>query len=111
MSQTGKLVGLQGIAGSGEKKFPGWLGVGTGHDSLQFISKYVCDEYPNAKDQEITSNPRINGLWKSVEIVENPERTCSACTGDYEDPDRSTWTEEPEEAEAEEVADERGNEG
>jgi hypothetical protein len=28
-----------------------------------------------------------------------PLRACSACAGDYEDPDRTTWTEESEEDE------------
>lgn len=57
----------------------------------------------------------LNGtkLWKSVEIFHAnstgeiarcgepdaeacPLRACSACAGDYEDPDRTAWTEEPE---------------
>ncbi len=77
--------------------------------------------------------PTGNGLWKSVENFSGPalgvasERqlrtgsydapgisqrslsACSACPGDYEDPDRTAWTVEPEEDEdppAEEEADE-----
>lgn len=31
-----------------------------------------------------------------MEIVENAQRACSACSGDYEDPDRSAWDDDSE---------------
>jgi len=68
-----------------------------------------------------------NGLWKSVEnfpdralaaladerrlrpafcyapgVSERPLSACSACPGDYEDPDRTAWALEPEEPEEDE---------
>jgi hypothetical protein len=60
----------------------------------------------------ITSNGRVTWLWKSVETEEKPERACSGCTGDYEDPDRSAWEEgfEEEEEILEETGDEPGPE-
>ncbi len=30
-------------------------------------------------------------LWKSVENSSAPVSACSACPGDYEDPDRTQW--------------------
>ena len=82
---------------------------------------------------------RSNNLWKSVEnpgrlgvprggpatpllpaflavsgASQPPLRTCSACAGDYEDPDRTAWTLDPEEDQdgpresAEERAENRG---
>ena len=94
MPQTGELVGLQRVAGSGKQEFPGRLGPGTGHGDLQFIVAYVSASYTTAKNLRITSNIRVHSLWKSVDIVENPHRACSACHGDYEDPDRSAWEED-----------------
>ena len=41
----------------------------------------------------------MTGLWKTVEKKENSARCCSACTGDYEDPDESVWLPDPEEDE------------
>lgn len=35
---------------------------------------------------------------------------CSACAGDYEDPDRTAWTPDPEEDEGEELPRERARE-
>ena len=59
----------------------------------------------------ITSHQGVSGLWKFVEKEEKPQRVCSGCAGDYEDPDRSAWEEDFEEEEAElerEVGDEPG---
>ena len=41
-----------------------------------------------------------------MEIVENPVRVCSACSGDYEDPDRSAWDEDSDPEAPVEVGDE-----
>ena len=57
----------------------------------------------------ITSIRGVYRLWKSVEIEENPQRACSGCAGDYEDPDRSAWEEDPEQNEAQEAGDEPGS--
>ena len=37
-------------------------------------------------------------LWKAVEKALSPWRACSACAGDYEDPDWSAWEQEPEDS-------------
>jgi len=38
-----------------------------------------------------SSSQAGNSLWKSVEKQENLARCCSACSGDYEDPDATAW--------------------
>jgi len=99
MSETGKFVGLERVAGSGEKEFPGRLGVMGVHKNLleQVLWKRQMD---SSTDRTIvTSNPRVTGLWISVENVENVWGACSGCAGDYEDPDRSVWEPDPEEDE------------
>jgi len=99
MSEAGKFVALQGIAGSGEKEFPGRLGVVGVHENLpdQVLWKRWGDS--TTRTYIVTSNPRDNSLWKSVQIAENFLRACSGCAGDYEDPDRSAWEPDPEENE------------
>ena len=43
----------------------------------------------------LTAPPAANGGYEVIEL-----RACSACAGDYEDPDRSAWpTEDDEERE------------
>jgi hypothetical protein len=44
-------------------------------------------------------NETIKSLWKTVEKQENPVGCCSGCAGNYEDPDRTAWEAEIEEAE------------
>ncbi|GAC1617822.1 MAG: hypothetical protein PVS2B2_02350 [Candidatus Acidiferrum sp.] len=33
-------------------------------------------------------------MWKSVDNFLAPLQACSGCSGDYEDPDRTAWTDE-----------------
>jgi hypothetical protein len=44
-----------------------------------------------------------------VQSEEKPERACSGCAGDYEDPDRSAWEEDFDE-EDEDFLEEAGDE-
>jgi hypothetical protein len=99
MSEAGKFIALQRIAGSGEKEFPGRLGVVGVHENLpdQVLWKRRGDS--TTSTYIVTSNPTVTNLWKSVQTVENVLRACSGCAGDYEDPDRSAWEPDPEENE------------
>jgi hypothetical protein len=109
VAEAGKLVGVQGVAGSGEQELPRRLGALRGQEGLPYDISNVLRQYRSIENSRITSNGRVHGLWKSVENEENPEnpdRACSGCAGDYEDPDRTAWEEDPEEEEAEEVGDE-----
>jgi len=107
MSEAGELVGLKRIAGSGEKKFPGSLGAGLGHDNLQ---NRVREKYRSNNNHRVidgASDVCRTDLWKRVEKKENSAGCCSGCGGDYEDPDWTAW--EADLAEDEEV--EEGGEG
>jgi len=99
VSEAGKFVGLEGVAGSGEKEFPGRLGVMGVHENLleQVLWKRRGNSTTGASI--VTSNHSANTLWKSVQAVENVWGACSGCAGDYEDPDRSAWEPDPEEDE------------
>ena len=99
MSEAGKFIALQGIAGSGEKEFPGRLGVVGVHENLPDQVLWKRWEDSTIRTYIVTSNPRDNNLWKSVQSVENVLRACSGCAGDYEDPDRAAWEPDPEENE------------
>ena len=47
---------------------------------------------------EELSKPRVDGSVNSKGIQQmNSVRACSACSGDYEDPEEAAWTEEGEE--------------
>jgi hypothetical protein len=98
VAEAGEFVGLQGVVRGGEKKFPGSLGVKLGHRSLPKgeVWRYRSDN--NARVIEKASGFGITGLWKVVEKKEEGMGACSGCAGDYEDPDRSAWEEEVEEA-------------
>ena len=39
--------------------------------------------------------------------IATPIRACSACAGDYEDPERTAWTDQLDEQRSDEPADER----
>lgn len=97
VGEAGELVGLQRVAGSGEKKLPGSLGAGLGHDDLRRLGFKEYDKNISSMVITVTSNHRITGLWKTVEKKENSARCCSGCAGDYEDPDRSAWEPDREE--------------
>lgn len=101
VTETREFVTLQCVAGSGEKELPGRLGAIGVHGALR--SKWVTynGRYPNSENPMITSNRRVTGLWKNVETEENSARACSGCAGDYEDPDRSAWEEDFDEADDE----------
>ena len=103
VGKTGEFVGLQRIAGRGEKKFPGRLGAKLGHNILR--EAVLKDSERNNHHRVIYTNSDIDhtDLWKSVENEENPAGCCSGCAGDYEDPDWSAW--EPDAAEETEFMD------
>jgi hypothetical protein len=111
VSEARKFVTVQSVAGSGEEKFPRWLGAAGGHGALRW--NWITR---NAQDRIIafiilTSKYQVMGLWKTVESEEKPVGACSGCAGDYEDPDRSAWGEDFEEEDAdfqEEAEDEPG---
>lgn len=109
MAEAGEFVGVQGVAGSGEKEIPRRLSMLGGHRILQYNSSNVWCEYRSTASSAIASNPEVHTLWKSVENEENSQRACSGCAGDYEDPDRSAWEEDFEEEDPEEVGDEPGS--
>ena len=97
MAQARKLITLQGIARRREKEFPRRLGARSGQDGL------LSDELSTGVNNHtitytrITSNCEGTGLWKNVQKSEDFWRACSACAGDYEDPDLTAWVEiEPE---------------
>ncbi len=94
VGQARKLVGLERGARSGEKEFPGSLGMELGHEDLQSRAIKECDCDINIRVITSASNHRINRLWKAVEKQENGVGACSGCAGDYEDPDWSAWEEE-----------------
>ena len=99
MSEAGKFVALQGIAGSSEKEFPGRLGVVGVHENLPDQVLWKRWENSTIRTYIVTSNPKVTRLWKSVQTVKNVLRACSGCAGDYEDPDRTAWEPDPEENE------------
>jgi hypothetical protein len=99
MSEAGKFIALQGIAGSGEQEFPGRLGVIGVHENLPDQVLWKRPENSTTRTYIVTSNHAVTSLWKSVQIVEIALRACSGCAGDYEDPDRSAWEPDPEENE------------
>jgi hypothetical protein len=84
---------LQGVAGSGEKELPRRLSAIGVHEALRLTVITLNLLYLYRTHSLITSNRRVTWLWKSVESEEKPERACSGCGGDYEDPDRSAWEE------------------
>jgi len=102
VAQARKFVGLQGIARSREKKFPGSLGAELGHRVLPTDSETKYRENNNSKVTKEASSFPVTNLWKGVEKKENPLEMCSGCAGDYEDPDRSAWEEDDKE-EVEEI--------
>jgi hypothetical protein len=96
--QARQLVGLQCSARGRQQKFPGSLGSELGHDNLRGgVEGY--DDYINLLVIHAASNLRVNMLWKHVEKPQPFLSLCSSCTGDYEDPDRTTWTDDPSEDE------------
>ncbi len=99
MSEAGKFVALQRVAGSGEQEFPGRLGVVGVHEFLPDQGLWKRWRNNTSRTYIVTSNSPVTGLCKSVQTVENAWRACSGCAGDYEDPDRSAWDPDSEENE------------
>ncbi len=95
MSEAGKFIGLQRVAGSGQQELPGRLGVIGVHENLLDNVLWKRQGNGTTRTYIVTSNPRVTNLWKSVQTVENALRACSGCGGDYEDPDRSAWEPDP----------------
>jgi len=111
VTEAGEFVALQSVAGSGEKELPGWLGAIGVHGALRLKWVTYSGRYRNSRHSMITSNRGVTRLWKNVESEEISARACSGCAGDYEDPDRSAWEEDFEEADGEfreEAGDEPG---
>src|SRR5208282_3631703 len=106
VSEAGKFIGLQRVAGSGQQELPGRLGVVRVHENLPDNVLWKRRENSTTSPYIVTSNPRVTSLWKSVQTVENALRACSGCAGDYEDPDRSAWEPDPEEHEEDTAAEE-----
>ena len=102
VSEAGKFIRLERIAGSGEKEFPGGLGTGLRHDNLQRVAKQEYGVNNNRTVIDKSSGVGVTGVWKAVEKQENSSDCCSGCAGDYEDPDWTAW--EPDTAEDEEVS-------
>ena len=106
-----EFVTVQSVGRSSEKKLPGRLGAIGGQGALRWNGLTCNVLYRSISHSLITSNRMVNELWKNVQSEEKPERACSGCAGDYEDPDRSAWEEDFDEQDAgfqEEVADEAG---
>jgi len=99
VAEARKLIGLQSIARSGEKKLPGGLGGQLRHGDLQRRVMHEYDRDINTVVIHGSSTKGKNGLWKTVEKQENAARCCSGCAGDNEDPDRTAWEEESDEVE------------
>ena len=111
VTKSRKFVTVEGVAGSGEEKFPRWLGAAGGHGALRWSRIEYNARYRITATMILTSNCRVLSLWKKVESEEKSARACSGCAGDYEDPDRSAWEEGFEEEEVdfrEEAGDEPG---
>ena len=89
--QPRELVGLQCVAGSGEKKFPGSRGGRPGHKDLQEREKREYEQNISGTVITRSSYYRRWRLWICVENQRGGNRCCSACAGDYEDPDRTAW--------------------
>ncbi len=99
MSEAGKFITLESIAGGGEKEFPRRLGVVGVHENLLDNVLWIRRRDNTTTINIATSITEVTNLWKSVQTVENFLRACSGCAGDYEDPDRSAWEPDPEENE------------
>ncbi len=109
VTESGEFVALQGVAGSGEKELPGWLGAIGIHGALRRKWITYSVRYRNSSHSMITSNNTVTALWKNAESEEISARACSGCAGDYEDPDRSAWEEDFEEGDGE-LLEEAGDE-
>jgi hypothetical protein len=99
VTEAREFVALQGVAGSGQKKFPGRLSAIGGHRILrrEGLWKNCGDRSTNGI--VITSNNPVIPLWKFVQEEEKSQKACSGCAGDYEDPERTAWESDPEEEE------------
>jgi hypothetical protein len=65
------------------------------HDNLRGRVQQGYVKYINAVVILAASNHRVNALWKRVEKSHPFLTLCSACPGDYEDPDWTTWNQDP----------------
>ena len=110
MAETRKLIALQRIARCREKELPRRLGVGTRHVGLQVrrmesnrrvIQVYSTHSVPAVEICGKGVSAVLMG-WSGRTASSELERlrACSACAGDYEDPDRTAWT--PEESDKDE---------
>lgn len=94
MSQPGHLETLQARSRRRLQEFPWRLAPVSRHVTLP-VDFLLSDANPTAKSSSINSNSGGNTLWKSCVPVEISSRLCSACAGDYEDPDASAWLPDP----------------
>lgn len=107
VSQTRQLKALQGVLRSGQKEIPGWLGrtvTYCGNLWKTFLALY-------GEKRRVADGLRLLFCEEGC-ASQQPLRACSACAGDYENPDRTAWTpdgEEDETTEPERPLDEREN--
>jgi hypothetical protein len=109
MPETGKLIGLERVARSGKQKLPGSLGVEFRHKNLRGPGQR---EYESDIDRIVLFcqiGLVMQALWKTVKKQENVMDCCSACAGEYEDPERSAWLDVEENEE--DTGSETGREG
>jgi hypothetical protein len=109
MPETGKLIGLERVARSGKQKLPGSLGVEFRHKNLRGPGQR---EYESDIDRIVLFcqiGLALQALWKTVKKQENVMDCCSACAGEYEDPERSAWPDVEENEE--DTGSETGREG
>jgi len=92
-----KFIALQRVLGGGEKKFPGWLGGVQGHGVGPPGEN--CTTNSNVRVMKVKvyeGSTSCGNLWKTAPLPGRPDGgdlsrlcACSACDGDYEDPERT----------------------
>lgn len=115
MTETGEFIALERVAGSREKELPWGLGLGTGHGRLlkelvernslvihvngtqRVLAVENCGKLPLREMAQGDPEGSCEAAQGAIAAV----RACSACAGDYEDPDRTTWAAEEDDQEEE----------
>jgi hypothetical protein len=111
MGETGEFIALQRVTRGRQEELPGRLGWGTGHrrlpeEHLDLNSLVIhvngtqsvpavesCGKFsPFDHSSKIRGGSRQFCGNRSVAKAPATIRACSACAGDYEDPDRTAWT-------------------
>ena len=114
VAQSRELVTLERIARCREKELPGRFGSRTGHVGLlkrdackvnrqlinvdstaMLLTVDTCGNLPRATPSFLKGpgrRPRTGEIESGADVVAAVMLACSACAGDYEDPDRTAWT-------------------